>query len=335
MAAAGLQTSIWNNNIRSIILLIIYPIVMAAIIGAIAYVVGFSHSHNPHIAQNIAIGFMAQYWPAILTVIVIWFMISYFFNGAMVRALSQAKPVTRQEQPELYNLLENLCISQGMKTPQINIIQTDAMNAFASGVDERTYCVTVTSGILNALSKDELEAVLAHELTHIINRDVRLMMVCVIFTGMIGFTAQIVWSNLRYGMIFRGNRDRDENNNFFFIMMAAAVILWIGYLITLFTRFALSRRRESMADEGGVKMTKNPEALMRALMRISGNNVMPHTTEDVNMMCIENDRPFLGLFSTHPPIAQRIREISEMTHTPIPQLESSQSHQPVNPWQHP
>jgi heat shock protein HtpX len=117
------------------------------------------------------------------------------------------------------------------------------------------------------------------------------------------------------------------------------VILWIGYLASMFTRFAISRKREYMADAGAIEMTKNPEGMMRALMRISGRDRIPETTEDIAFMCIENTKPFLGLFATHPPIDKRIEAISQTTGTPVPSIqprapkEEQISNEPQqNPW---
>lgn len=319
---AGLQTSIWDNNLRSIFLLAIYPLIIMTMVWACAFVLGAHQNFTGFDASNVGVAyannFIFMYWPVILGVVAIWFVISYFMNTSMIRALSHAHPVTRKEEPELYNLLENLCISQGMKMPQLNIIETHARNAFASGIDERSYTVTVTRGLLNSLSKDEVEGVLAHELTHILNRDVRLLIVTVIFTGMIGFAAQLLWSNIRYGFVFR--RRNGKGSGGVVVILAIAAILWIGYMATLFTRFAISRRREFMADAGAVAMTKNPEAMMRALMRIAGRDNIPQTPGDIDMMCIENAQPFMGLFATHPPIEARIKILSEMTNTPVPIL---------------
>lgn len=317
--AAGLQTSIWDNNIRSIVLLAVYPFIIAAIVWGMAWAIGLGQTGNPDFSPVFANKILLEYWPIILTVIAIWFVISWFCNTAMVRALSHAHVVTRKEEPDLYNLLENLCIAQGMKMPQLNIIETHARNAFASGINERSYTITVTRGLLNSLSKDEVEGVLAHELTHIINHDVRLLMVTVIFTGMVGFAAQMVWSSLRYGRLYRSGSGRNKGNGMI-VILAIAVILWIGYMATLFMRFALSRRREFMADAGAVQMTKNPDAMMRALMRIAGRDNIPQAPADIDMMCIENAQPFMGLFATHPPIASRIQVLSEMTNTPVPVL---------------
>lgn len=336
---AGLQTSIWNNNIRSILLLALYPFIIGAMVWIIAYIIAYAqggyhmsagysdslgntiwtNTGNPeYVANNI----IAHYWPTILTVISIWFIVSYFWHGTMIRSLSHAHPVTRQDEPDLYNLLENLCIAEGMPMPTLNVIETHARNAFASGIDQCSYAITVTRGLLNSLAKDEVEAVLGHELTHIKNSDVRLLMVTVIFTGMIGFAAQMAWSYMRHGFIYSRSRN-SKGGGAVLIVLGVTAVLWIGYMATLFMRFALSRRREYMADAGSIEMTKNPDAMMRALMRIAGRDNIPQTPADIDMMCIENAQPFMGLFATHPPIDQRIKAISQMTNTPFPSLPHS------------
>ncbi len=345
--AAGLQSSIWNNNIRSIILLALYPLIIMGIVWLCAYAVAYSQGGyqmmrydkpgattwlnvgNPeYVANNI----LMEFWPAILGVIVVWFMISWLWNTKLIRVLSHAKKVDRSDEPEAYNLLENLCIAEGMTMPQLNIIETPALNAFASGVDQRSYAITVTRGLLQTLDKDELEAVLGHELTHIVNRDVRLLMVTVVFTGMVGLASQLVWSSLRHGAyrMSRSSGNRKGGGGILLIL-AIGIILWIGYMATLFMRFAISRRREYMADAGSVQLTKKPEAMMSALGKIAGMDRIPETTEDVRMMCIENGHAFMGLFATHPPIQQRIKTISEMTNTPMPEF-APQAPAAKNPW---
>lgn len=318
LAATGLNTHIWNNNIRSILLLAIYPFIIGIMVWAVAYIIGYSQAGQEQAANYYATNIIEAYWPTILTIVAVWFIVAYFFNTRMIGMLAHAHPVTRQQEPELYNLLENLCIARGMKMPNLSIIETHACNAFASGVDNKSYRVTVTRGLMNRLRKDELEGVLAHELTHIINRDVRLMMVCVIFTGMIGFAAQLAWSSIRHGMIY--SRRSRNNGGGVMIMLGIALVLWVGYMATLFTRFALSRRREFMADAGAVELTKNPDAMMRALMRIADRDHIPGAPDDIAMMCIENAKPFMGLFATHPPIESRIRALSEVTGTPVPEF---------------
>lgn len=320
----GLQTHIWNNNLKSILLLLLYPVLIIAIAWLCAATwTSFSlKSYNGAPAANqsvtIANEFLSLYWPLIMVGVVIWFTIAWFFHTKMIRKLSHSHPVTRKEEPELYNLLENLSITAGIPTPRLEIIETHARNAFASGIDQKSFTVTVTRGLMNSLTKDEMEGVLAHELVHILNRDVRLLIITIIFTGMIGFAAQIVWSQIRYGFIYSGRRR--ESGGGAWVIFALALVLWLGYMLTLFTRFAISRKREYMADAGAVQLTKNPEAMMRALQRIAGRDHIPETTGDIAMMCIENHKPFMGLFATHPPIEKRIRALSETTGTPIPPI---------------
>lgn len=354
-SSVGLKTHIWNNNLRCIFLLILYPLIIAAVAWAFFWLLGSMNSPQKtvqyynisHIADNsnfaepvsgsasiynpdgmkrsfaYANAMLFAFFPSILTVVVVWFIVAWFFHTRMIRSLSHSHPVTRVDEPELYNLLENLCISRGVTMPKLEIIETHARNAFASGITESTYSITVTRGLMNSLAKDELEAVLAHELTHIINRDVRLLIVCVIFTGMFGFAAQFAWSLVRHNLHFVPMRRRDNNNNnggAIIVFLMLAVILWLGYIATLFMRFSLSRRREFMADAGAIELTKNPEAMMRALMRIAGRDKLPQATDDIAMMCIENHVPFLGLFATHPPIAKRIEAISRFTGTAVPEV---------------
>ncbi len=317
--AVGLKTHIWNNNLRSILLLGFYPLVLLAMLWGGGAVLGGMGSHPDPVHFGNAVVF--EYWPLITAAVAIWFTVAWFFQTSMIRMVSHSKPVTRTEEPELYNMLENLCIARGITMPRLEIIESHARNAFASGVNNKTYAITVTRGLLAALQPDEVEAVLGHELTHIINRDVRLLMVSVIFTGMIGFLAQMMWSNLRYGLLFsRPAGNRNNRGNSFLLYFAVLAILVVGYLASLLARFALSRSREFMADAGAVELTRNPEAMMRALLRISGRDRIPQATDDIALMCIENSVPFMGLFATHPPIERRIKALSQMTGTPIPEL---------------
>ncbi len=325
VATAGLSTHIWNNNLRSVFLLATYPLVLIAIVWSAAFVFGYLQLYGQGNEMAAELGLhtgnriISEFWPSIVTVVLMWFAIAWFSHTSMVRRLSHSHPVTRAEEPELYNLLENLCISQGVPMPRLEIIESHARNAFASGIGRKSYSITVTRGLLNSLTRDEVEAVLAHELTHILNRDVRLLIVSIIFTGMIGILMQIVWSFLRYSVWVPRSRDR-KSGSFLLLFLAIGLILAVGYLATLITRFALSRGREEMADAGAIEMTKNPSAMMSALIRISRHERIPATSEDIAMMYTHNSKPFLGLFSTHPPIDKRIKTISEITGTPVPEI---------------
>jgi heat shock protein HtpX len=345
LKTAGLQTSIWNNNIKSVLLLAFYPFLLIGLLWAIGAAIGaFMGSGTVngaltfHSAVNFGNAIAAQYWHIVLAVVAVWFVVAYFFNTKMVRSLSHSHPVTRADEPELYNLLENLCISRGMTMPKLEIIETGALNAFASGVDDRSFSITITRGLLQTLQKDEIEAVLGHELSHIRHRDVRLLIISVIFTGMIGFAAQMIWSMVRHNLfsvtrVHRRNRREGGGGQIIILLMVVGAILWIGYMATLFTRFALSRRREFMADAGSVDLTHNPEAMMRALMKIAGKDKLSDTPDDIALMCIENSHPFFGIFATHPPIEKRIRVLSENTGISVPDMSgSSGTATRRNPW---
>ncbi|HXZ67603.1 MAG TPA: M48 family metallopeptidase, partial [Alphaproteobacteria bacterium] len=236
-------------------------------------------------------------------------------NDAIIHMATGAHPVTREEQPELYNLIENLCISRGLTTPKLYIIDTDVMNAYASGIDEKSYAITVTQGLLERLNKREMEAVLAHELTHIIDRDTRVLIVTIVFTGMISFLAQMLWRNLQIMSWTRSRRERGGGGAVVIIMLVSAVAMAIGYVLALVLRFAVSRRREYMADAGSVELTKDPSALISALRKISTNPDVPHVPTEVRQMFIENPPSAFdigGLFATHPPIEARIKVLEEL-----------------------
>lgn len=326
IVTAGLSTHVWNNNFRSMLLLASYPVIVFAIVWLIVFSMEWLMEYDTgpdavHYGTRMANSVIFEYWPMIIGGVMTWFVIAWLSHSSMIRGLSHSRPVTRKEEPELYNLLENLCISQGVDMPGLEIIESHARNAFASGIDKNSYSITVTRGLLNSLKKDEIEAVLGHELTHIMNRDVRLLIISIIFTGMIGILSQMAWNLLRHSYYVPRRRSKDSGSSILLIFVIA-LILSIGYAATLITRFAISRGREYMADAGSIEMTKNPDAMMRALLRISKRDRVPGTTEDIAMMHTHNSKLFMGIFATHPPIEERIKTISELTNTPIPEIKA-------------
>jgi heat shock protein HtpX len=233
----------------------------------------------------------------------------------MINRAAGSKPLERKENMRVYNLVENLCMSKGMKMPKVNIIEDQALNAFASGINEKTYTVTLTRGIIGRLNDEELEGVIAHELMHIRNRDVRLLIICIIFVGIFSFVAQILFRSMLYGGVGR-RRNKGDNR----AMLIAMVIAFVAFILSMVFRFAISRKREYMADSGAAEMTKKPWALASALRKISGNyQVRSVKSDDVAELFIEN-RPdkssglmaaITGLFATHPPIDKRIRILEQ------------------------
>lgn len=304
----GLQSSIWNNNMKSTALLVGFPFVICLMVWAILFGTAFTGNSNNGQPISPADALMAanllfmQVWWIIFAVIGGWFGIAWFSHQRIINKATHARPMERKENPEVYNLLENLCISRGLKTPKLFVIDSDAMNAYASGISESTYSVTLTRGIINALNKEELEAVIAHELTHIMNRDVRLLIISVIFVGIISVIAEmLVRGALRGGSSRSGGSKKNPAAIIIVIAIAA-----VGYLLSILIRFALSRRREYLADAGAVQLTKNAPALISALEKISGHSDMADVDSDVKQMMFDNQASFLGIFATHPPIDKRI-----------------------------
>jgi heat shock protein HtpX len=250
--------------------------------------------------------------PFVLIGTSIWFVIAWLFNLSMIKIATGSKPLNRIDNKRVYNLVENLCISKGMRLPQIFIIEDDSLNAVASGINERTFSVSLSRGIIDKLDDDELEGVIAHELSHILNRDVRLMIVSIIFVGIFAFIAEMALRSLRFGAFSR----RGKNGGA--IILVALAVSAICYLIALLLRFGISRSREYMADAGAAEMTRKPYALASALRKIDRDPLIEAVhNRDVAQLFIENPQPVekkfsLGnLFATHPPIKQRIELLDQ------------------------
>lgn len=337
LQSAGLATHIMNNQLKSAVLLAGFPLLLVLMVGAFFGAMGYmtappdlrGYDAAMHAAGD---GIMRHGYIAFI-IAAVWFVIAWFFHSRMISAAAGAQPVTRQQMPKIYNMLENLCIARGIPMPKFEIIDSPALNAFASGINDKTYKIVLTRGIVESLQDDELEGVIAHELAHILNRDVRLLIISVIFVGMISFFAEMAFRMMIHGSrpayYSRSSNDRSGG---LAVLLIAAIILGIGYLFAIVIRFAISRKREFLADAGAVELTRNPEAMMRALMRISGHDKVPGMPDEVQQMCIENSARFLGMFSTHPPIPKRIQAISEMTNTAVPELPVSLRRAPSRPW---
>ena len=335
-AALGLTSYRQSNNVKSALLLAAFPLLLLTLLGGVFFAFGLlvggssqdPYAFNPFAlfgltpvlgtgsAADLALSAIVSWWPIVMGVAVVWVLIGYLFNDTIIHMATGAQPVSREEAPQLYNLLENLCISRGLAMPRLYIIDSGEMNAYASGIDRRSYAITVTRGLLDTLNRDELEAVLAHELTHIIDRDCRLLIVTVVFTGMISFLAQMLWRSLRLMAFTGGGRSRRNGGGAVIVLIViSAVAMAVGYLLALVLRFALSRRRELLADAGSVELTKNPDALISALLKISQNPLVEHVPSEVRQMFIENPPSGFdlgGLFATHPPIAQRIHILEQL-----------------------
>jgi heat shock protein HtpX len=201
--------------------------------------------------------------------------------------------------------------------PKLQIVETDAMNAYASGMHEKQYKIAVTRGLVDTLSDAEMEAVLAHELSHIRNGDVRLMVIAVIIAGIVTLVGELVFRNLGYVRIDRGGSSgRSESKNkggAILAILLAMVIIAIAWFLSLVIRLALSRSREYLADAGSVELTKNPDALISALRKIEGKSEMPAVPSGIMEMCIENKHDSIAdMFSTHPSVQRRVDALVKM-----------------------
>jgi heat shock protein HtpX len=309
MGAVGLQTHIWANNTRSILLLAGFPVLMILIIYGLQLVLmgfGILPGSGRGLGDDMA---LAASWlggtiPLAVIIAGIWFAISYFGSQAMIDMMTGARKVERKSEPEIYNLLENLAISRGLRTPTLRVIDNDSLNAFATGLHEGQYSITVTRGLVEALTRDELEAVLAHELTHVINRDVRTMVIASIFAGIISVIAELVFRGLLHS---RGGGRRDNKNAAPLILIGLAFAA-VGFALAIVIRMMLSRTREFVADAGAVELTKNPDAMISALRKVEGRSSLKGPDE-VQQLFLDNQADGVGLeglFATHPPIQKRI-----------------------------
>jgi heat shock protein HtpX len=301
-----------------VILLAGFPLLLALLTyGLFLLAAGLSAPESASIDEPFmtAAIWLSQAWPWALIGAGVWFVIAYFAYQAIIDAATGAKAVTRTQEPELYNLLENLCISRGIKTPALRIMETDALNAFATGLHEGQYSISVTRGLMQTLDKEEMEAVLAHELTHIRNADVRLLVIAVIFVGIFSFVFEMLfrgfgdmrWSGRSSSRSSSSSSREGSGGAAIIAIVVALVCIALAYALAVVIRFSLSRRREYLADAGAVELTKNPDALIRALRKISGNAQMPGAPSEVREMMIENPHVGFGeMFATHPPIERRI-----------------------------
>jgi len=302
MQYIGIQNQISRNNRYSFLLLIAFPAILLGMFYIFFFFVDKQDIEQTN--QN-----FIQTIPFVLIGVCIWFLIAWAGHTAFIRMATGAKPLERKENMRVYNLVENLCIQLGMKTPAIYIIDDDSLNAFASGINESSYAVTLSSGIIAKLNDEELEGVIAHELTHIRNRDTRLLIISIIFVGIFAFLSQIALRSIRFG----GGRKKDGG----YIILIAIAVTAVCYFISLFLRFGISRSREYLADAGAAEMTKKPYALANALKKIDGDPLIEAVhNEDVAQLFIDNPQTkkksfFSGMFDTHPPIEKRIQLLEQ------------------------
>jgi heat shock protein HtpX len=348
MAAYGLYSHIQANRRRSIALLIglfflVYVLVYAGALVGEALTV----NADLDILMQRAWRDLISAAPLATIGTAAWIAIAYFFHQSMIDAVTGAREVTRPEEPRLYNLLENLCISRGITMPKLKIVDTPALNAFATGMNQKQYAITVTSGLIGRLDDAEIEAVLGHELTHIRNGDVRMMVVAVIIAGVVSFVAELVFRLWFWnGFSFRGSRSDDRRGGGAGLAILIAIgLLVLAYVLSFVIRLALSRSREFLADAGSVELTKNPDAMISALRKIESRGELPGATSAVMEMCVDNPRQGFGeLFDTHPSVESRVAALVKyagghdpgpIALPPAPDQADAGDSPPPGPWAQP
>ena len=286
---------ITNNKIRSGVIVSLFIV----FVGVIAYLITYS--------LNLDYSFL---------VIALIFSIfssgaSYFWGDKIVLTLNRARPVDRKEFFDFYTVTENLSLANQTPVPKIFIIDSPAMNAFATGRDPDHAVVCATTGLLEKLNRSELEGVIAHELSHIKNYDIRLMTIVSILVGTLSILINMAYRRSFFG----GSRDNDDNNGNIFAIVGIILIIFAPIIAQLI-QLAISRRREYFADASAVKLTRQPQGLIDALKKLSSDDQKLETasTATASLFIIN---PFKGnklasMFSTHPPIEDRIKTLEQM-----------------------
>ncbi len=344
--AYGLYSHIQANRLRSVFLLAAFVLLLHVLLFSLLMILeALSGGGFDEIVAAAAARFAGS-WPVAALAAAIWFAIAWFSHATLIRLASGARGVTRAEAPQLYNALENLCISRGITMPNLQIMETPALNAYASGLREGQYTIAVTRGLIDKLEPAELEAVLAHELTHIRNKDAQLMVIAIIFAGVFAFFGDLLigrwdfpygWSPTRRpgnsgtsgyrpdaasgsnspsrssgGSRRDGDRDSGIGSGALIAIAVAIAIILITWGVSTMIRLALSRSREYLADAGSVELTKNPDAMIGALRKIEGHATF-NVPSRLEAFFIENPvkSSLFGIFSTHPTIASRIAAITQ------------------------
>ena len=243
-------------------------------------------------------------------------VLSYWYSDKIVLSMARAKPVLEEDNPELYRIVENLAITAGLPTPKIYITPEAASNAFATGRNPEHAVIAVTEGILNKLDRSELEGVLAHEMSHIGNRDMLLSTAVVVLVGFISIISDIFFRSMFFG---RRNSD-EERGGGAIIMVLAVAFSFLAPIAATIMQLAISRKREFLADSSGALLTRYPEGLARALEKISSDTTLIKTASNTTAHLWFSDpfkegkkTPWLHkLFMTHPPVEERVRVLRGM-----------------------
>jgi len=296
---AFVYTEISKNKFKSILLLLFF----IAFLMIFGFIIGEATASGGGIGGLGVAGIIA----------VVYGLIGYFFGSKIALATSGAKKIDRQNLPQIYNIVENLCIAAGLPTPEIYIIDSQALNAFATGRDPEHSAIALTRGIIEKLESRELEGVIAHELSHIGNYDIRLAMLVVALVGAITILSDVF---LRFTIHGRGGGGRKDGRVQLALILIAIALTLVAPLVAVLIQLAISRKREYLADASGALLTRNPNALASALEKISGHSDLAAASKGTAHLFISNPlkKGFVSTwFATHPPIEDRVSVLRQMT----------------------
>jgi heat shock protein HtpX len=317
-----------SNTRKTILLMVLFPLTLAALVYLSLLFVSFIKVSDKSMqAYNISTFAIANeiaiyVIPIISIFAILWILISYYAGQSFILSTTGAVELTKQNAPEVVRIVENIAIAAGLPMPKVYSINDEGLNAFATGRDPDHSYVILTKGIINHLEKSELEGVIAHEMAHIGNRDIRLMLIMVVCISFATVVAEIL---LHMAMATRRSENSKNNNAIQIFLFVLAIALYIyGYLLAPLIKLAVSRTREYQADASAALITRNPEGLIGALQKISGHSMVKNLSDKETMspMCIatplakNKQNSFFakvaGLFATHPPIEKRIKVLQTM-----------------------
>lgn len=293
-----MYSQITSNKRQSVVLVMVFIIVIIGL--------GFLFDITNNMGNYTGV-FFAIIFSFVMT------MISYFQGDKIALFSSGAKQINQEENPYVYRMVENLCITSGLPVPKVHIIQDEAINAFATGRNPATASIAVTTGAIEKLTNEELEGVLAHEMSHVQNYDIRFMTLVAVLVGSISILANIL---LRSTWLPKRNNDREGGNLGLILMVVGIVFAILSPIIAELIKLAISRRREYLADASGSLLTRYPEGLANALEKIAAEN-QPMKTANQATAHLFFASPFSGkklssFFATHPPIEERIKKLRGM-----------------------
>jgi heat shock protein HtpX len=315
-----------SNKRKTVFLMILFPVSLVILV-YLGILLVSSFSVSPSLQQSqvsteaIANQLAIQVLPIVSAIAILWILISYFFGQKFILSASDAVEITKENAPEIIRMVENIAITAGLPMPKVYVINNEGLNAFATGRDPKHSYIALTKGIIKKLEKPELEGVIAHEMAHIGNRDIRLMLIMVVCISFATIAAEIL---LRMAMRRGGGSGKNKGGIQLLFLVLALTLYIYGYLVAPLIKLAVSRTREYQADATAALITRNPQGLINALKKISGNSLVDSLSDKETMaaMCIESPlsrekqnsffSKISGLFATHPPIEDRIKALMTM-----------------------